>query len=90
MTALTPSSAKSRGGINAKIAAKIATSQEKALIAYLVADISENGARIRLAREQDLPQIVTLVLARGRGPRRFCQVLHHQGTTLGVRFIEAL
>jgi hypothetical protein len=90
MTALTPSSAKKAAAAfkyNAKIAAKVATSQEKALIACLVADISESGARIHLAREQDLPQIVTLVLAQGRGPRRFCATRERQ---LGVRFIEAL
>jgi hypothetical protein len=62
--------------------AKIASGQDKALVACRVVDISESGARIHLARDQELPQIFTLVLTHGRGPRRFCQVLRREGTTL--------
>ena len=76
--------------IAVKIATKIAPGRDTALVECRVVDISESGARIHLARDQELPQIFTLVLTRGRGPRRFCQVLRREGTTLGVRFIEAL
>jgi hypothetical protein len=70
--------------------ARIATSKDKPLVSCCIADISEGGARLVLARDDELPQIFTLLLTPKGDTRRFCQVIRRDGATLGVRFIEAL
>jgi len=70
--------------------ARIATAKDTPLIACRIADISEGGARLCLLRDEELPQIFTLLLTPKGDTRRFCQVSRRDGTTLGVRFIEAL
>jgi PilZ domain len=42
--------------------ARIATAKDTPLIACRIADISEGGARLCLARDEKLPQIFTLLL----------------------------
>jgi hypothetical protein len=71
-----------------KYNARIATGKGQPPLACLVVDISEGGARICLARDQEVPPIFTLVLTRDGGLRRHCQTLRRDGTVLGVRFIE--
>ena len=70
--------------------AKIITGKGKPQLNCLVVDVSEGGARICLARDEDVPTIFTLLLTRDGGTRRYCQTLRRDGTILGVRFIEAL
>jgi PilZ domain len=70
--------------------ARIATAKDTPLIACRIADISEGGARLCLARDEELPQIFTLLLTPKGDTRRVCHVIRRDGTTLGVRFIEAL
>lgn len=70
--------------------ARIATTKDKPLVPCWIADISEGGARLCLARDEELPQIFTLLLTPKGDTRRFCQIIRRDGPTLGVRFIEAL
>ncbi len=70
--------------------ARIVAAEDKPLVPCLIADISEGGARRCLARDEELPQIFTLLLTPKGDTRRFCQVTRRDGTILGVRFIEAL
>jgi hypothetical protein len=70
--------------------ARIVTAKNRPQIRCWVADISASGARLGLEHDQELPQIFTLLLTPKGDTRRFCQVIRRDGTTLGVRFIEAL
>jgi hypothetical protein len=72
-----------------KYNAKIAAGKGKPLLDCVVIDVSEGGARICLARDEDLPQIFILVLTRDGSMRRYCRTLRRDGTVLGVRFIAA-
>jgi hypothetical protein len=62
-----------------KYNARIAIAKGKPLVACLVKDISESGARIWLEKDEELPQIFTLLLTpkiEGLGDtRRYCQLL---------------
>jgi PilZ domain-containing protein len=74
-----------------RYSARIVTAKDKPLVSCWIADISEGGARLVLACEDDdLPQIFTLLLTPKGDTRRFCQIIRRDGATLGVRFIEAL
>ena len=70
--------------------ARIVTAEDEPLVSCCIADISEGGARLVLACDDELPQIFTLLLTPKGNTRRFCQVIRRDGATLGVRFIEAL
>jgi hypothetical protein len=70
--------------------ARIVTAKDKPLVPCWIADISQGGARLFLAHDEELPQIFTLLLTPKGDTQRFCQVIRRDGTTLGVRFIEAL
>lgn len=70
--------------------ARIATDKDRPLVPCRIADISEGGALLCLSRADAVPAIFTLLLTATGDAHRFCQVVRRNGTTLGVRFIEAL
>ncbi len=70
--------------------ARIVTAKDRPLVACCIADISQGGARLWLAHDEDLPPVFTLLVTPKGDTRRFCQILRRDGTTLGVRFIKAL
>ena len=51
-----------------------------------ISDISETGARILLAREEDLPDRFVLLLTAAGEARRVCRVVWRAGLTVGVEF----
>ncbi len=69
--------------------ARIVAAKDKPLVPCRIADISEGGARLVLAHDDELPKIFTLLLTPKGDTRRFCQVMRRDGTTLGVKFIAA-
>jgi hypothetical protein len=69
--------------------ARIVAAKDKPLVVCWIADISEGGARLVLAHNEDVPPVFTLLLTPKGDTRRFCQVMRRDGTTLGVKFVEA-
>jgi hypothetical protein len=53
-----------------------------------MSDVSESGARLILARNQQIPDRFVLLLAASGGPRRHCQVVWRDATIVGVRFVQ--
>jgi hypothetical protein len=70
--------------------ARIALGKDRPLVPCRIADISEGGALLRLARADAVPPLFALLLTATGDARRFCQVVRRDGTMLGVRFIAAL
>jgi hypothetical protein len=66
--------------------AKILTSEKAQPRNCQIADISENGARIILERDQDLPSRFLLLLSTRSGTRRVCRLVWRKGLTVGVQF----
>ncbi len=69
--------------------ARILTSGKASPVSCEIADISESGARIVLANEQDLPDRFVLLLTAGGEARRICRVIWRDGLRVGVEFPHA-
>jgi hypothetical protein len=51
-----------------------------------ISDISENGARLVLQSEADLPEHFVLLLTKEGSARRKCRLVWRDGTAVGVEF----
>ena len=54
-----------------------------------ISDISDNGARIVLERDRELPEQFWLLLTSKGDARRRCRLIWRRGTTVGVAFPDA-
>lgn len=54
----------------------------------MVVDVSATGARLVLRQATDVPETFVLVLSKGGGVRRQCELSWFSGATIGVRFIR--
>ena len=68
--------------------ARILTSPNAKPSACAIADISQSGARIVLAVDEELPRRFLLLLSSRGGARRICRVVWREGLSLGVEFAE--
>ena len=68
--------------------AKIFTAKDSPPITCSISDISQNGARIALEREENLPDTFMLLLTANGGARRQCRVIWRDGMNIGVQFPE--
>lgn len=66
--------------------ARIVADKDAPPIACMISDISEGGARIALAREVELPDMLVLLLTESGAARRQCRVIWRDGATIGVKF----
>ncbi|HTV35478.1 MAG TPA: PilZ domain-containing protein [Xanthobacteraceae bacterium] len=66
--------------------AKILTSETGRPSACAIADISECGARIILAMDEELPPSFLLLLSSQGSTRRICRLVWQDGLTVGVEF----
>jgi len=66
--------------------AKILTSEKGAPRLCSIADISEIGARIVLAKDEELPRRFLLLLSSQGDARRICRLVWRRGLTIGVEF----
>jgi hypothetical protein len=66
--------------------AKILTSEKGAPRPCSITDISEIGARIVLARDDELPRRFLLLLSSQGDARRVCRLVWRRGLTIGVEF----
>jgi len=66
--------------------ARIFTDKKGPPHACSIFDISESGARIVLAREEELPDRFVLLLSVSGDARRICRVIWRAGLTIGVEF----
>jgi hypothetical protein len=57
-------------------------------VSCTMSDVSESGARLILAGNQQIPDRFVLLLAADDGPRRHCQVVWRDATIVGVRFVQ--
>lgn len=86
--------AKSRGGRELRkkprrqfdYLAKILTSKNEPPRLCTIADISQNGARLVLDADDELPQRFVLLLSVTGEARRFCRLVWQSGPTVGVEF----
>lgn len=69
--------------------AKILTSEKAAPRTCSITDISEIGARIVLARDEELPRRFLLLLSSQGDARRVCRLVWRKGLTVGVEFPES-
>jgi hypothetical protein len=69
--------------------AKILTSEKGTPRYCSISDISEIGARIVLARDEELPPRFLLLLSSQGGARRVCRLVWRKGLTVGVEFPES-
>jgi hypothetical protein len=51
-----------------------------------LSDVSQSGARLVLAEDEELPDQFLLLLSANGGARRRCQVIWRDGTSVGVKF----
>ncbi len=68
--------------------AKILTDEKGSPRACSIADISQTGARIVLASDEELPQRFLLLLS-SQGARRICRLVWRRGLTVGVEFPDS-
>lgn len=54
----------------------------------LVYDISESGAKLTVAGEEQVPDNFTLLLSCDGGIRRICQVAWRSGFNIGIKFLR--
>lgn len=66
--------------------ARILTSETGTPSACAIADISESGARIVLAGDEELPRNFLLLLSSQGGALRVCRLVWQDGLTVGVEF----
>ena len=69
--------------------AKILTSETGRPSACAIADISQTGARIVLAADEELPRQFLLLLSSQGSARRRCRLVWREGLTVGVEFPES-
>ncbi len=69
--------------------AKILTSEKGTPRVCSIIDISEIGARIVLARDEELPRRFLLLLSSQGGARRICRLVWRRGLTVGVEFPDS-
>jgi len=69
--------------------ARILTSENGTPSACAIADISQSGARIVLAEDEELPQRFLLLLSSQGTARRICRVVWRDGLTVGVEFPQS-
>jgi hypothetical protein len=67
-------------------AARIFTDQKTPLIACMLNDVSEIGARVLLKEGQELPDRFVLLLTQNGNARRNCRVVWRSGDNIGVEF----
>jgi hypothetical protein len=68
-------------------AAKIVTDGKARPRNCVVADISEDGARLVLDGDIELPDDFLLLLGKGDGDARRCRLVWRTGATVGVEFM---
>lgn len=68
--------------------ARILTSPDAKPSVCAIADISQSGARIVLAADEELPRRFLLLLSSRGGARRICHVVWREGLAVGVEFAE--
>jgi hypothetical protein len=66
--------------------AKIVTDGKEPARTCTISDISQNGARLVLDGDDQLPDRFVLLLTRNGGARRRCRVIWRTGMTIGVAF----
>ncbi len=66
--------------------ARILTKKNGSARTCSIADISETGARIVLAKDEELPDRFVLLLSATGEARRICRVVWRTGLTVGVQF----
>ena len=54
----------------------------------MIYDISETGARLTVAGEEQVPDNFTLLLSRNGGTRRICQTTWRSGFNVGIKFLR--
>ena len=68
--------------------AKILKDKDTPPLACSISDVSESGARLRLASEVELPDTFWLLLTANGQAHRHCRVIWRDGLTVGVKFPE--
>jgi PilZ domain len=68
--------------------ARILVDKDTPLIVCSISDISEDGARIALEKDETLPDTFMLLLSPNGGARRQCRVIWRDGLAVGVKFPE--
>jgi PilZ domain-containing protein len=68
--------------------AKISADGSEPSLSCTMCDVSQSGARLILAPDQQIPDRFVLLLAANGGPRRHCQVVWRDATLVGVRFVQ--
>jgi hypothetical protein len=51
-------------------------------------DVSENGAKIILTKDIELPKHFYLLLSLTGTSRRYCEVIWRQGLSVGIKFLK--
>lgn len=53
----------------------------------MIYDISDTGARLTVADEQQIPDNFILLLSRDGGARRICKTAWRSGFNVGIKFV---
>ena len=53
----------------------------------MVYDVSETGARLTLADDEQVPDSLVLLLSRNGSARRHCQIVWRSGINVGIKFV---
>jgi PilZ domain len=59
---------------------------EKQVHPCSIVDISDSGARLQFEEEFEVPERFVLLLTKGKGPRRHCEIVWRNGLFIGVKF----
>lgn len=69
------------------ILAALMTEEDKFICFGAVEDASAGGAKLKLAKEIEVPENFVIVLSSKSGPRRNCSLVWQKANLVGVRFM---